>query len=74
MGQPPPQTCEVVGIEVEPLPDLSDFLVELAHLLPIGLFLSLLIANSELFPLHKDFLELLILYDDLIHLCESEQS
>jgi hypothetical protein len=74
MDQSAPQCCEVVGIEIEPLPDLSDLLIELPHLLPICLLPSLLVPNGELLPLHEDLLQLLILHNHLIHLCKSEQA
>ena len=74
MGQSFPERCEVVGIEVEPLPNLRYFLVELCQFLAISFLLSLFVPNRELPPLHEDLLQLLVLDDHLVDLSETLQA
>jgi hypothetical protein len=69
-----PQRGEVVGVEVEPLPNLSDLLVELPHLLATGLLPPLLVSDGELPPLHEHLLQLLILHDHMVNLSEGLQA
>jgi hypothetical protein len=66
-----PEGGEVVGIEVQPFPNLCDFLVELCQFLAAGALLGLLVTNRKLSSFHEDLLQLLVLNNHLGDLREA---
>jgi hypothetical protein len=65
------ESSKIVGIEVQPFTNLSNFMVELADFPAASAVLSFLITDRKLLPLNENLLQLLILHNYLVDFREA---